>query len=111
MVVADILAAFLSADRPVDVPDCWVRFEGAMVDMTCQIKPEYQKLIRCTKKRNGGMRKVLVRKATKAIYGTLLGAVLFYNKLKWVLTKMRFKMNDYDECTFNKMINGKQCTI
>ena len=20
-------------------------------------------------------------------------------------------MNDYDECTFNKIINGKQCTI
>ena len=24
---------------------------------------------------------------------------------------MGFEMNDYDECTFNKMINGKQCTI
>ena len=82
-----------------------------MVEMICQIKPEYRKLIRRTKKRNGGMRKVLVGKVTKAIYGTLLGAVLFYNKLKGVLTKMGFEMNDYDECTFNKMINGKQCTI
>ena len=53
------------------------------------------------------MRKVLVRKVTKAIYGTLLGGVLFYNKLKGVLTKMGFEMNDYDECTFIKMINGK----
>ena len=82
-----------------------------MVDMICQIKLEYLKLIRHTKKRNGGMRKVLVGKATKAIYGILLGAMLFYNKLKGVLTKMGFEMNDYDECTFNKMINGKQCTI
>ena len=82
-----------------------------MVDMICQIKPEYQKLIRRTKKRNDGMRKVLVAKLTKAIYRTLLGAVLFYNKLKGVLTKMGFEMNDYDECTFNKMLNGKQCTI
>ena len=24
---------------------------------------------------------------------------------------MGFEMNDYDEYTFNKMINGKQCTI
>ena len=24
---------------------------------------------------------------------------------------MGFEMNDYDKCTFNKMINGKQCTI
>ena len=57
------------------------------------------------------MRKVLVGKVTKAIYGILLGAVLFYNKLKGVITKVGFEMNDYDECTFNKMMNGKQCTI
>ena len=57
------------------------------------------------------MRKVLVGKVTKAVHGTILGAVLFYNKLKGVLTNMGFEMNDYDECTFNKMINGKQCTI
>ena len=66
-----------------------------MVDMICQIKPEHQKLIRRTKNRNGGMRKVLVGKVTKAIYGTLLGAMLFNNKLKGVLTKMGIKMNDY----------------
>ena len=109
--IADIPGAFLSADWPVNAPDCWIRFEGAMFDMICQIKPEYQKLIRCTKKRNGGVRMILVGKVTKAIYGTLLRAVLFYNKLKGVLTKMGFGMNEYDECTFNKMINGKQCTI
>lgn len=79
--------------------------------MICQIKPEYQKLIRVTTKRNGGIKRVLVGKFTKAIYGTLLGAVIFYNKLKRILTKMRFEMNAYDECTFNKMINGYQCTI
>ena len=82
-----------------------------MVEMIYQIKLEYRKLIRRTKKRNGDMREVLVGKVTKAIYRTLLGAVLFYNKLKGVLTKMEFEINDYDECTFNKMINGKQCTI
>ena len=76
-----------------------------MVEMICQLKLEYQKLIKKTKKRNGGIRRVLVGKVTKAIYGTLLGAVLFYNKLKGVLTKMGFEMNDYGECTFNKMIN------
>ena len=82
-----------------------------MIDIICQIKLEYQKLIRRTKKRDGGTRKVLVGKVTKAIYGTLSGVVLFYNKLKGVLTKMGFEMNDYGVCTFNKMINGKQRTI
>ena len=109
MVVADIPGVFLSADWPVDASDCYVRFKGAVVDMICQIKPEYWTLIRRTKRRDGGMRKVLAGKVTKKIYGTLLGAVLFYNKLKGVLTKIAFGRNDYDECTFNKMINGKQC--
>ena len=54
---------------------------------------------------------MLVGKVTKAIYGTLKGAVLFYNKLKVVLIDMDFETNDYDECFFNKMINRKQCTI
>ena len=41
VVITDIPGAFLSADWPVDAPDCYVRFEGAMVNMICQIKPEY----------------------------------------------------------------------
>jgi hypothetical protein len=48
---------------------------------------------------------------TKEIYGTLLGARLFYDRLRAFLESIKFKVNDYDECTFNKMINGKQCTI
>ena len=42
-------------------------------------------------------------KVKKAIYGTLLGAVLFYNKLKGILVDMGFEMNEYEECTFNKI--------
>ena len=48
---------------------------------------------------------------TKAIYGTLLGAIKFYKKLRGFLTDLGFRTNGYDECTFNKMINGSQCTI
>ena len=109
VIIADILGVYLSADWPVDTPDCYDQFEGVMVDMICQIKPEYWKLIRYTKKRGDGIRKVLVGKVTKAIYGTLLGAVFI--KLRGVLTEMGFEMNDYDEYTFNKMLNSKQCTI
>ena len=35
VVITDIPAAFLSADWPVDAPDCHIRFEGVMVDMLC----------------------------------------------------------------------------
>ena len=44
-VVVDIPAAFLSADWPENAPGYHIRFEGAMVEMLCQIKPEYRKLI------------------------------------------------------------------
>ena len=40
-----------------------------------------------------------------------MGAILFYNKLKGVLEELGFKVNDYDECTFNKMEDGVQCTV
>ena len=51
------------------------------------------------------MRKVLVGKITKVIYGTLLGVILFYDKLKGVLVDLDFEMNEYDEHAFNKMFN------
>ena len=82
-----------------------------MVEMLCQIKPEYWKLIQYSKIKNCHTTKVLVEKITKAIYGTLLGAILFYKKLRGVLIDMGFQTNEFDECTFNKMINGYQCTI
>ena len=79
--------------------------------MLCQIKPEYKKLIKYSRRKNGKTTRTLIGKVTKAIYGTLLGARLFYDKLKGILIEMGFKINAYDECTFNRMINGKQCTI
>ena len=77
------------------------------MDMLCQIDPSYKKLIRYQTRNT----KTLYGKVKKAIYGTLLGAVLFYNKLKGILIEMGFEMNEHEECTFNKMVNGKQCTI
>ena len=53
----------------------------------------------------------LVRKVTKGIYGTILGPILFYSKLKGVLEGLAFEVNDYDKYTFNKMVEGIQCTI
>ena len=47
----------------------------------------------------------------KAVYGTLLAAIIFYKKLSKHLRKHGFVCNDYDMCTFNKMVNGKQLTV
>ena len=111
LLIADIPAAFLLANWPLDKPDCYIRFEGAIVEMLCKIEPKYRKLIQYNKTKNGRMRKMLVGKITEAICGTLLGAILFCKKLRGVLLDMGFQTNKFDKCTFNKMLNGYQCTI
>ena len=50
-------------------------------------------------------------KLTKAVYSTLLGAILFYKKLSKQLEEWGFEPNNYDRCTFNKMVNGNQLTV
>jgi hypothetical protein len=47
----------------------------------------------------------------KALYGTLQGALLFWQNLSSQLKKWGFMINPYDFCVANKTINGKQCTI
>ena len=102
----DIPGAFLQADWPMD-RDCYLKFEGAMVSMICDINPEYKKNIVYGK--NG--KKYVYAKLTKAVYGTLLGAILFYKKLSAQLVEWGYEPNCYDHCTFNKMIDGNQITI
>jgi hypothetical protein len=102
----DIPGAFLQADWPAD-RDCYLKFEGAMVSMICDIDPKYKKNI--VHGRNG--KKYIYAKLTKAVYGTLLGAILFYEKLSKQLIDWGYEPNCYDRCTFNKMIDGNQITI
>jgi hypothetical protein len=102
----DIPGAFLQADWPAD-RDCYLKFEGAMVSMICDIDSKYKKKIVYGK--NG--RKYMYAKLTKAVYGTLLGAILFYEKLSKQLIDWGYEPDCYDRCTFNKMIDGKQITI
>ena len=47
----------------------------------------------------------------KAVYGTLLAAIIFYKKLSKHLREHGFVCNDYDMCTFNKIVNGNQLTV
>ena len=77
VVVADISATFLSADWPKDALDCHIFFEGVMVEMLCHIKLEYRKLIKCSRRKDGRLQKMLVGKISKAIYGTLLRTIQF----------------------------------
>ena len=107
VVTCDILKAFLQADWPKDI-DCHLKFEGVMVDMICDIDPSFKDNV-LVSKRTG--KKRLYAKLTKAVYGTLLGAIFFYEKLSKQLEEWGFEQYDYDRCTFNKMVNGNQLTV
>jgi hypothetical protein len=50
-------------------------------------------------------------KIQKALYGCLRSALLFYLKLITDLTSDGFKINPYDHCVANKIVNGNQFTI
>jgi len=58
-----------------------------MVYLMCDIKPEYKKYVFTTKKG----RTLLFGKLTKAIYGTLRGALLLYEKLTGHLKEWDFE--------------------
>jgi hypothetical protein len=92
----DIPGAFLQADWPEE-RNCYLKFEGAMVSMICDIDPKYKENI------------VYGKNGKK--YVTLLGAILFYQKLSKQLVDWGYELNCYDRCTFNKMVDGNQITI
>ena len=48
---------------------------------------------------------------SKALYGMLRAALVFYKRLSKDLKNMGFKFNPYDPCVANMMVNGAQCTV
>jgi len=57
-------------------------------------------------------KKVLYVQLSKALYGLLRAAILFYRKLRKELEDYGFEINPYDPCVANKMTEcGKQITV
>ena len=83
-------------------------FEHIMVVMICKIDPSYYKNVIWSK---DSKKKFLYGRLVKAVYGTLLGAIILYNKLSKHLTDRGFIQNRYDMSTFNKVVKGKQITL
>jgi hypothetical protein len=47
----------------------------------------------------------------KALYGMLQPALLYYKKFRKDIERIGFKINPYDPCIANRIINGNQRTI
>ena len=80
-------------------------FEGIMVEMICEIDPLHYRNVIWSK---DCKKKFLCSRLVKAVYVTLLGAIIFYNKLSKHFTDHVFVQNEYNMCTFNKMVNSEQ---
>ena len=55
--------------------------------------------------------KCLYVRVLRALYGCIKSTLLWYELYSLILIKMGFKINPYDRCVVNKVINGHQCTI
>ena len=86
----------------------WVIFEGTLAELIVKVSPKLYSPYVTVDKRG---RKVLYAKISKALYGFLRSALLFYRKLRSDLVKMGFVVNPYDPCVANNYVRGKQLNI
>ena len=99
--VIDVSGAFLNADITSAGQVIILNPESALI--ACALNPEFKKFVRP----NGTMYCVL----KKALYGTRTAAKAWFDLVVKTLTADGFTQNYYDQCVFNKMVNGKQLTV
>ena len=81
---------------------------GVLVDILVKIAPDMYKSHDTTNKK--GVKHLLVH-CQNALYGTMVASLLYYRKFTKSLTDVGFKINPYNPCVANKMIDRQQMTI
>ncbi|KAL7571930.1 hypothetical protein ACA910_006562 [Epithemia clementina (nom. ined.)] len=109
VMIADIPNAFTQTPMPKAEKGerLIIKIRGTLVNMLVEMNPKIYKEQVVIEAGN----KILYVIVTKAIYGMLVSALLFYKKLKKDLEEIGFEVNPYDPYIANQMINGKQHTI
>jgi hypothetical protein len=100
----DIPGAFMQSTMKGKVV---MKLEGIMAEVILKIDPKKYKQF--VTQENG--KDTIYVILTKAFYGTLQAALLFWQNLSSQLQEWGFEINPYDFCVANKVIAGKQCTI
>jgi hypothetical protein len=104
VVTIDIPGAFLHADNEDFVI---MKMNGTLVELMVKTDPKlYRKYFVLEKGRQ-----VFYLRLQKALYGMMKSALLFYRKLVGELREMGFKLNPYDPCVANMMVDGAQLTV
>ena len=93
--VADIPNAFINANN---YEKTLILLKGKLAEFKVQIDPQmYQKYITTSSKSEP----MLYVRLSKALYGLLQSALLFYSKLRTELEDFGFAVNPYDPCVAN----------
>ena len=93
--ILDITNAFLHAENDKKI---LMLLRGKLAEMMVQVDPAmYRKYV--TYSRNG--QAMLYVRLSKALYGMLRAALLFYKRLRSDLENMGFEVNPYDPCVAN----------
>jgi len=100
VVTADIGGAYLNADMKKVIH---MRLDPKVAEVLAAMEPDYAKYI----SDDGSMVVTLM----KALYGCVESAKLWYDNLSGKLLELGFVKNEKDQCVFNKVIDGNQCTI
>ena len=104
----DIPNAFVQTDVPdKDGEKIIMKIRGSLVDILLEIDEEKYKDFIIYR----GKEKLLYVKMLKALYGMLMASILYYKKFRRDIEAIGYKVNPYDICVANKMINGKQHTL
>ena len=103
VMTCDIPGAFMQTDIDELIH---VKLEGELAELLVCLDPTYQKFVTYKNKKL-----VIYTELSKALYGTLQAALLFWKDLTKFLEGQGFEMNPYDWCVMNKNIDGKQCTV
>ena len=101
--ICDIAGAYLNALMDEFVV---MKLEGDMVDIFCEMDPSFRKFVVME-----GGKQVLYLRLHKALYGCVKAALLWYDLYSTTLVHMGYKINAYDPCVANKIIEGTQSTI
>jgi len=122
---AILITAAIEADQQrdimtVDIPNAFVQTEikdmkeritmkikGRLAEMLISLDEQRYKDYMVTE--NG--EKVIYVQVIRALYGMLQASLLFYQKLRSDLEEIGFKINPYDPCVANRMVNGNMHTV
>jgi hypothetical protein len=83
-----------------------MKIKGCLINILCEMDPSYDEYVIYENNI-----KVLYVHITKAIYGLLESAMLFYKKFSQDLIGYKFEINPYDPCVANKIVDGTQMTV